>query len=175
MDNYTKETEMWKDVQGYEGLYKINANGEIWRVNKNKPLKPHRCQGYLRVSLYDGGKQRKFYVHRLVAFSFLDEPSNKDRNEINHKDGNKKNNHFSNLEWVTSKENIDHAIHMGLRGGRGICNLGELTEKDMEIIKYLHTSNFLSYSAYLIILFARLIKNNKNPNRLWLGFFLLLR
>ena len=37
MDNYTKETEMWKDVQGYEGLYKINANGEIWRVNKNKP------------------------------------------------------------------------------------------------------------------------------------------
>ena len=138
MDNYTKETEMWKDVQGYEGLYKINANGEIWRVNKNKPLIPHRCQGYLRVSLYDGGKQRKFYVHRLVAFSFLDEPSNKDRNEINHKDGNKKNNHFSNLEWVTSKENIDHAIHMGLRDGRGICNLGELTEKDMEIIKYLH-------------------------------------
>ena len=137
MDNYTKETEMWKDVQGYEGLYKINAKGEIWRVNKNKPLKPHRCQGYLRVSLYDGGKQRKFYVHRLVAFSFLDEPSNKDRNEINHKDGNKLNNSVSNLEWLTCQENLKHARDNGLLKTKITKEIAEKIYNDTGSIRFL--------------------------------------
>lgn len=62
--------------------------------------------GYLLVGLSKDGKRKKFFVHRLVAITYLDNPTKYGKLEINHKDFNRKNNHFSNLEWVTHKENI---------------------------------------------------------------------
>lgn len=75
-----------------------------------KPIKD--CDGYLRVRIHTSFKNRYLSVHRLVAKAFIPNPENKP--QVNHKDGNKLNNDVSNLEWVTPKENINHAWRMGL-------------------------------------------------------------
>jgi hypothetical protein len=69
--------------------------------------------GYLRIVLSDKGISKAFYVHRIVAIHFI-ENNDELKTQVNHKDGNKKNNHYSNLEWSTPKENIRHAYKTGL-------------------------------------------------------------
>ncbi len=69
--------------------------------------------GYYMCNLYKNNQQTTKYVHRLVAEAFVSNPENKP--EVNHIDGDKTNNHFSNLEWVTSSENSFHAVNSGLR------------------------------------------------------------
>jgi hypothetical protein len=80
-----------------------------WRGGKRlypgKELKLQKGTNYLHVSL--NSRERVFTVHRLVAETFLPNPENKP--QVNHKDGNKLNNHVSNLEWVTASENMKHA------------------------------------------------------------------
>jgi YesN/AraC family two-component response regulator len=71
-----------------------------------RELKPYETtKGYLKVRLYKDGKQKNYFVHRLVMETFKGESSL----EVNHIDGNKKNNELSNLEYVTTKENDTHA------------------------------------------------------------------
>ena len=97
-------TEIWKDIEGYEGLYKISNYGEVWSERKQGLLKKGKCAtGYYSVSLYKNKKQKQYTIHRLVAINFIKNPFEKPC--INHIDENKKNNHYSNLEWVTHKEN----------------------------------------------------------------------
>lgn len=106
-------TEKWKDVVGYEGLYKVSSFGNILSSYSNKLLKPKKERnGYVRVALVKNKKVKYFSVHRLVLTAFVQNTENK--NTINHKDGNKLNNHLSNLEWATSKENITHAWNNGM-------------------------------------------------------------
>ena len=89
-------------------------NGECWGLLKPY-LDPHaRCGGYYRVNINGRGRD----VHRLVAEAFLGQP--KPGFEVNHKDGNKLNNHVSNLEWVTHLENVQHAYRTGLITGAQI-------------------------------------------------------
>lgn len=77
-------------------------------------LKKHiRDNGYEEVGLSKNKKRKTFLVHRLVASAFILNPKNLP--EINHKDGNKQNNLYTNLEWVTSSENQIHAIENGLQ------------------------------------------------------------
>ncbi|MEI4618393.1 HNH endonuclease, partial [Bacillus cereus] len=71
--------------------------------------------GYYRVELNHKGKRLRFYSHRLVAKTFINNIDNKP--EVNHIDGDKLNNHVSNLEWCTGEENMRHAIDNGLRKG----------------------------------------------------------
>ena len=74
-----------------------------------KLIKSHdNCNGYKTISLHKDGSQWQTTVHRLVATAFVDNPDGKP--EVNHIDGNKKNNNAWNLEWVTRKENIAHAV-----------------------------------------------------------------
>ena len=104
--------EEWRDVAGYEGRYQISNYGRVKSFQKNqvKILKPHlHTGGYLRVSL---GRQKKFKIHRLVAETFLDNPLN--LAEVDHIHGNKMDNYFKNLEWVTLKENKRRAFKNGL-------------------------------------------------------------
>ena len=110
--------EIWKDVFGYEGLYRISNQGKIISLKFNhstveREIKPFDNGGYLRVALYKDNKKKKLLVHRLVADHFIDNPYKKPC--VNHIDGNKTNNSVSNLEWVTHKENTNHAIETGLR------------------------------------------------------------
>lgn len=104
--------EEWRDVAGYEGRYQISNYGRVKSLTENqvKILKPHlHTGGYLRVSL---GRQKKFKIHRLVAETFLDNPLN--LAEVDHIHGNKMDNYFKNLEWVTLKENKRRAFKNGL-------------------------------------------------------------
>lgn len=118
----------WKDVSGYEGLYKVSDSGDLLSLartifDKNGVTKNYRSRllkpseigkrkntdiGYLVYTLTDkNGESKKLYAHRIVAENFIPNPYNKQT--VNHIDGNKHNNHVSNLEWNTYQENNQHA------------------------------------------------------------------
>ncbi len=94
--------------------YCISQDGKIFSLKSNRFLKHfHDAQGYCYIECYENKTKSRFSVHRLVAFAFIPNPENKP--EVNHIDGDKSNNKVSNLEWVTAKENMRHAIITGLR------------------------------------------------------------
>ena len=142
----------WKEIPGYEGQYSISDEGDIrsnyrWYINP-KTLTRHKkdrelimtpnvgSAGYARIRLSD---RILHPYHRLVALVWVDNPENKPF--VNHKDGNKLNNHPSNLEWVTVQENNQHAYDTGL-------NSGLLREK-----KLAHTWSFTSPSGVITEIF----------------------
>ena len=88
-----------KPIKGYEGLYSVTSNGKVWSIRQHHYMKPAtNNNGYEKVVLHSAdGKQKTFYIHRLVLNTF--NPTNKMNVEVNHIDGNKKNNKLSNLEW----------------------------------------------------------------------------
>lgn len=102
--------EVWKDIDGYEGLYKISNLGRIKSLKKGKEiiLKPRKDKdGYLQVGLWKNGNKKQKTVHRLVALHFI--PNNDlFKTEINHKDENKENNNLNNLEWTDHITNINY-------------------------------------------------------------------
>lgn len=100
-----------KTVPGYPD-YEVTDHGEVMsrKAGKIKILRPanHSC-GYLSVGLCNKGERVKTYlIHRLVCEAFIPNPHTKP--QVNHKDGNKKNNHVSNLEWCTNSENGAHSF-----------------------------------------------------------------
>lgn len=108
--------EIWKDVSGYE-RYAVSSMGRVRSNISGKILSTRRARnGYLRVNLRKGNvkyeKPTVIHVHKLVAEAFLSPI--KGKTCVNHIDGNKTNNHVDNLEWVTNKENTEHAIRNGL-------------------------------------------------------------
>ena len=98
----SQQDEEWKEIFWLDGNYFVSNYGRVISLKWNKPriLKPFCCNGYLYVSI--GGHDRR--IHRLVATAFIPNPDGKKL--VHHKDGNKQNNHISNLEWATSRENI---------------------------------------------------------------------
>ena len=117
--------EIWKDIKDYEGLYQVSNYGNVKSLeryikNKNDKMQfyneiiliPNDSKGYLKVTLSKNNKQKTFRIHILVAKAFVQNPENKP--EVNHKDGNKHNNHATNLEWNTRSENENHAYKNGL-------------------------------------------------------------
>jgi len=100
-------------IQGFNH-YCISMSGDVIN-NKTGKLLKHMIvrKGYHLVALYKDGKRFYKSVSRLVAEAFIDNPENKP--EVNHKDGDKDNNNDWNLEWVTTKENIHHAMKNNLR------------------------------------------------------------
>ena len=109
--------EVWKDVVGYEGLYKVSNLGNVVGIKRGKILAPQeRRHGYLAVCLYGkpskNGRFRQVSVHRLVAEAFIPNPNGYE--EVNHKDENKQNNLAENLEWCSHKQNSSY----GTRGKR---------------------------------------------------------
>ena len=105
--------EIYKDIQGYEGLYKISNKGNVKslgndRTRKERILKPTKNhKGYLQVCLCKQGKIKRFLVHRLVASAFIENPNNYP--QVNHKDEDKTNNNVTNLEWCTNEYNINYS------------------------------------------------------------------
>lgn len=100
-----------KPIKDFED-YLITEDGIVYN-SKGIALssKPHP-KGYLVARLVKNKKRYHLLIHRLVALTYIDNPLNYP--QVNHKDGNKQNNHISNLEWCTNKQNIQHAIDNGL-------------------------------------------------------------
>lgn len=122
---------VWKDVAGFEGFYKVSENGDILSlarvdtyINQGVLVKRNRSEkkltykvnrgGYATYHLRDASRDIESWptAHRLVATAFVPNVDNKPY--INHKDGDKLNNHYSNLEWCTAQENTQHAYDNGL-------------------------------------------------------------
>lgn len=125
-------TEVWRPVPGFEDHYEVSACGQVKRIapastpdgrghggtRLGRVLKPAQTSsGYLTVSLFVRGKSTPTLVHRLVTAAFLG--PRPDGHEVNHRDGDKRNNVVANLEYVTRAQNVRHAFAMGLNQGRG--------------------------------------------------------
>ena len=125
-------------VEGLNGMYGINENGDIYSIRKSRLLK--RCKhslGYEQVYLskfYLGSKGSWHKVHRLVGDTFIPNPNQLP--DINHKDGIKTHNHVSNLEWMSRSENILHSYRV----------LGRIDSKE-KIMKPIVCSNGKEYKS----------------------------
>ena len=122
------QTENWKSVKNYEGLYEVSDLGRVRSLErkfdrmhpkiagvfqqmtyKSNLVKFHlTSKGYCRIGIYKDGVKRNHLVHRLVADAFLDNTDNKE--QVNHKNGVKCDNSLSNLEWCTNIENREHSF-----------------------------------------------------------------
>ena len=103
---------IWKDINEYEDIYAINIYGNIVNKKFNKLRKIDSSGNYDTIALCKNNKVKHFLVHRLLAQHFIPNPKNKP--EVNHVDGNKKNNNINNLEWCTRSENQKHSHNIGL-------------------------------------------------------------
>lgn len=121
-ESMEKMRKLWRPVVGHEGHYEVSSHGDVRsltraidcddgrrRTFRGKPLSPNFSVGYPIVDL---GKRRSVKVHRLVAEAFVEGMF--EGAHVNHIDGDKTNNHCTNLEWVTQAENNRHAIEAGL-------------------------------------------------------------
>ena len=134
--------EVWKDVKGYEGIYKISNLGRV-KTNKDRIRKGTVSHGYLRLLLWKDKQYKSTSIHRLVAENFIENPMNKPY--VNHIDGDKQNNHVNNLEWCTQLENVQHSIRTGLKGENS--KLHKLTRKDVEFIRKHYKPRDKTYSG----------------------------
>jgi hypothetical protein len=122
--------EIWKDIQGYEGLYQVSNFGNIKsNCRGNGKFKNERIlklvktkKGYISVRLLKNKIEKTYLVHRLVGLAFIDNLENKPC--INHINGVKTDNNLLNLEWVTYRENNIHAFKTGLQNNLGRFNSG---------------------------------------------------
>lgn len=108
-------TEVWRDVPGYVGLYKVSNQGRVKRCfgngKENFLTGKKDKDGYTEVILSKNQRKKYFRLHRLVAEAFVPNPESKP--QVNHKDRNKQNNSVTNLEWVTASENAKHCFLTG--------------------------------------------------------------
>ena len=118
-------TEIWKDIQGYEGFYQISNLGNVKSlervVDKGNGILQHRKErimnkresvdGYYIAKLNVNKESTSIAIHILVARHFIDNPNNYP--EVNHKDCNRKNNQVDNLEWCTHQQNVEHSKQLG--------------------------------------------------------------
>lgn len=134
--------------------YEVSEDGVVRRLHHNDPrwedgycLKPaDNGRGYLRVAIFMDGKARRVCVHQLVAETFIG--PREAGFEINHIDGNKRNNHYSNLEYTTRSGNMKHLFAIGLRTMAGENNTHtKLTQKQVEDIRKEYATDTITQKA----------------------------
>ena len=149
-------SEIWKDIPGFEGSHQVSDIGRVrsvdrviaikdvsMRKHKGRVLKPYISnKGYERLSLCNDNGVTNKLVHRLVLEAFKPHVNMGDL-QVNHIDGDKLNNHLTNLEWVTGRDNILHAYDIGLidkKGERG-SNAKLSNANVLEILRRLDTGS----------------------------------
>jgi predicted XRE-type DNA-binding protein len=149
--------EEWRDVVGYEGYYMVSNIGNVKSIDRlitfvrnnkeqtslkqGKPLNPvpDPKNGYPTVCLAKEHNNRATFVHVIVAKAFVPNPYNKPF--VNHIDGVKANNRVENLEWVTAKENTEHAFRIGLIKSGEEANHAKITDVQVDEIRQLLKQN----------------------------------
>lgn len=118
------------EIPGYNGKYFIDENSNVYSSITKKYLSKNKDgSGYFMVKIGSSNKK----VHRLMAITFLKKPRSK--SQVNHKDGNKENNHINNLEWVTPSENVRHYLNLNRKN-----NFKYIYEIDLKLVKKLYES-----------------------------------
>lgn len=138
--------ERWKDILGFEGRYQISDLGRVksltvtysfrngFRTYKGAIKKLTRDKdGYLMCQLWERNRPHTRKVHRLVGEAFLEKE--KGATDVNHKDGDKTNNAYTNLEWCTHKANGEHAARTDLMAFGSRHGVAKLTEADIPVIR----------------------------------------
>ena len=100
--------EEWREVKGYEGLYRVSSNGEVYSVKSGKILMPCLRGDYFTVKLYKNGKEKKKSLHCLVAETFIENTAK--LLFVDHISRNKKDNRVDNLRWATKSMNIRNSL-----------------------------------------------------------------
>lgn len=122
----------WEPLKLYS-RYQISSIGEIRNIKTGRILKKRTDKdGYYDILLSKNGIKKRHKIHRLVALAFIPNPQNKP--QVNHKNGIKKDNHLDNLEWVTKKENENHAVINDLHRSK-------VTTVDVKNIRKLYKQN----------------------------------
>lgn len=116
---------IWKGIEGYEGYYQISSHGQVRSLDrmvmsggfprhiKGKILAQTTDRdGYKHLRLRKNGREKSFFVHRLVAGAFVLNFNSDEDVQVNHKDEDKANNHYSNLEWCTHKYNLHYGTRL---------------------------------------------------------------
>lgn len=157
--------EEWRDISGYEGLYKVSDRGQIYSLSSNKMLAiQHDKRGYPRVSISKNGELKSFRIHRLVAAAFLNNPENK--RTVNHKNGVKTDNSVENLEYASDSENVSHAYKTGLKIGNAGSRNAQAKLDEMQVLTIItllgnKTGRKLAEEYNVSPSMVALIKNNK--------------
>ena len=123
--------EIWKDIPGYEGLYKVSSLGRVFGEKKKGLLNPFNNRGYLRVTLFKNGVGKHYSIHRLVAVAFIPNPIQLP--QINHINENKSDNRVENLEWC----DLEYNVNYGNRRGKAV----QKTRKP--VLQYTLTGEFV--------------------------------
>lgn len=132
--------EIWKDIEGYEGLYQVSNLGRVKNKKRNKILSLSKYRtGYSKCGLYKNHTPKTYAVHRLVAQAFI--PNPKHYPVVNHEDETRDNNRVDNLEWCTIKYNV---------------NFGNAQKRKAENRDYYH-------SKYAVAQVKKMSHDNKIP------------
>lgn len=107
-------TESWIEIPEFTN-YEVSDLGNVRNKKSGRHLKQFSPKGYQRVTIYKNGIGYKKFVHRLVVESFIGLSNDSSKTQVNHIDENKKNNSLKNLEWLTPKENTNHATGIARR------------------------------------------------------------
>ena len=165
--------EIWKNIDDYEDSYMISNYGRVKSLErivickdhsakkyKEKIMKERYHNGYAIINLWRNGQMKRYYIHRLVAAHFVENP--KEYNIVNHIDGNKTNNYYENLEWCTAKHNIQHAIDNNLL----TVNIDGILQKNIENRKKVVAikNNRIVYKANYSKEMAKIIKEKEHLN-----------
>lgn len=137
---HTASATLWRTVPGYPA-YEVSVDGVVRRCQGFRCRRAHRVlvpfvrpNGYAQILLYQGGKRRRFGVHQLVALAFLGlKPS--PLHEVAHLDGQRLNNHVSNLAWLLHSENERHKDLHGTRLRGSQIGNAKLTEAQVVLIR----------------------------------------
>jgi hypothetical protein len=150
--------EIWKDVVGYEGYYRISNLGNLWSVDRRvvsntgmrliRGQKIATClskQGYVTARVCKNDVRKTLKIHRLVAQAFVENSENKPT--VNHINGIKTDNRASNLEWLSIAENLNHSRILGLRNDKQACKkvIDNCTNQIYSSIKEAAIANNISY------------------------------
>ena len=170
------ENEIWKDIKGYEGSYQISNLGRVKSLVrlhvKKEVILTNTCDsnGYKMTTLTVNGFELKTSIHRLIAIAFIGNPHNKP--QVNHINGIKTDNRIENLEWATSKENINHAWDTGLTKRR----LGKNSPNHKQIIDISNNEIYSSVKDAANIVGLKLstlcaMLNGQNKNKTNLRYY----